>query len=105
MGAFAFVDSPSVRLLTGYLAALPHSGETQALELRSNQISPSDFHLSACHHGDPYCEAPRNELDVDVPPSKFLNNGLLAGWEDVKSRWAPVITEAVAQRQDCPGCD
>ena len=105
VGAFAFVGSPAVRLLTGYFAALPSSGRTQVLELRSNQISLSDFHLTACHHGDPYCEAPSDERDVEVPPSKILNNGLLAGWEEVKSRWAPVVRVKVAGRQDCPACD
>jgi hypothetical protein len=46
VGAFAFIEAPAVRLLTGYFAALPHSAQTQILELRSNQISPSDFHLT-----------------------------------------------------------
>jgi hypothetical protein len=100
--AFALVESPAVRLLTGYFAAVPHSAETQVLELRSNQISPSDFHVTTCHHGYPYCEAPRDEEDVHVPPAKFLSNGLLAAWEQVKRTWAPVITVKAARRRDCP---
>lgn len=105
VGAFAFIDSPSVRLLTGYFAALPDSATTQVLQLRANQISLSgDLHLTACHFGDPYCNAPRYEQDVEVPPAKFLNNGLLDGWEQVKKRWAPVVSVKITRRDDCPGC-
>jgi hypothetical protein len=105
VGAFAFVASPSVRLLTGYLSAFPNRQTTQLYELRSNQISLSDFHLGACHHSDPYCDAPSAEQDVHVPPAKLPDNALLMAWQQKKALWAPIVSVTPANRQDCPGCD
>jgi hypothetical protein len=104
VGAFAFDDSPAVRLLTGYLAGTPNRQSTQLYELRANQISLSNFHLEACYYGDPSCRAPREEYDVIVPPDKFPDNALLAGWKEAKSQWTPTVTVAVTGRQDCPSC-
>jgi hypothetical protein len=104
VGAFAFVDSPTVRLLTGYLAGPPNRQATQLYELRSNQISLDDFHLEACYHGDPACRAPLLEQDVKVPPDKFPDNALLTAWNQVQSQWLPRVRVTQAARADCPGC-
>ncbi len=102
VGAFAFVSAPTVRLITGYYAALPKSAQEQVLELRSNQISLNDFQIIACHAGYAYCEAPVHEEDVHVPPAKLLDNALLAGWKQIEAKWAPVVSVTTNRRVDCP---
>jgi hypothetical protein len=105
VGAFAFVSSPQVRLLTGYLAGTPDRQATQLYELRSNQISKDDFQLEPCFHGDPACQAPVDEVDVQVPPDKLPDDSLLAAWNTAKASWTPVVSVKREDHADCPGCE
>src|SRR5262249_2804589 len=98
---FALTESPTVRLLTGYYAGVPQFGADQILELRANQIQHSDLQLAPCTPDSFSCPAPAREVDVAVPPSKTLDNGLLQGWERSSRGWLTPVEVRRQPRWEC----
>lgn len=101
---FALVDSqPAIRLLTGYFARDPASAMARSLELHSNQISPSDFHLSECTERNAYCPAPQTPPYITIPAARSLDNGLLDSWAQVNQHFAtPDCVRREPSTAECP---
>lgn len=102
---FALTQTPTVRLITGYYAGIPHYGQDQVLELRANQIEHSDLGLQPCAPNSFSCPAPAHEEDVVIPAAKALDNGLLQGWQQSDHRWLTPIKVIERRRWECLPAD
>ena len=84
--AFAVVENPSPRLLTGYFVKFP--GATNVLELHAGQFRAGSLQPRPCTPDYAACPAPQNEQEVIVPPDRALDTALTTAWKKVGARWS-----------------
>lgn len=88
--AFALVDKPAPRLLTGYFVKFPALrvvGQRNVMELKASQFRTSALEPLPCTPESPSCPAPP-EQQVSVPPDRNLHRALVTAWEKVGSKWS-----------------
>jgi hypothetical protein len=85
--AFAVVQQPNPRVLTGYSMRTPVNGQTHLLELHASQIRSGDLALASCTPSSYACRAPKQVEEVEVPPGRVDDRGLRDAWNIVGSHW------------------
>jgi hypothetical protein len=98
--AFALVQKPVTRLLTGYFTAMPVFEEPKMLEVHANQFRTGQLKLRACTSAFHACPAPDAEQDALIPPDRTLDDGLLEAWGLVGGKWRTPIR--ILQRSTVP---
>jgi len=84
--AFAVVEKPSPRLLTGYFVKFP--GAPNVLELHASQFRGGGPQPRPCTPDYAACPAPESEHEVVVPPDRGLDTALTTAWEKVGQKWS-----------------
>lgn len=87
--AFALVEKPGPRLLTGYFVKFP--GPTRLMELQASQFRISKLEPIPCTPIYAACPAPKPEQQVIVPPDRGLDRSLVTAWEKVGTKWSNPI--------------
>jgi hypothetical protein len=96
--AFAFVEKPRTRLLTGYFAADPGASSTRVLELHAGQFRTGELGVLPCTPTYAACQAPARAQEVIVPPDRGLDGGLLAAWDAIGSKWVRELRVTESKR-------
>ena len=96
--AFAYVEKPRTRLLTGYFAMDPETSPKRVVELHAGQFRTGALAVQPCTPTYAACQAPARAQEVTVPPDRGLDGGLLAAWDAIGSKWVKELRATESNR-------
>jgi hypothetical protein len=96
--AFAFVEKPRTRLLTGYFAVDPGTSPKRVVELHAGQFRSGSLAVLPCTPTYAACQAPTRAQEVTVPPDRGLDGGLLAAWKAIGDKWVRELRVTESKR-------